>query len=156
MCVHMYITRPSPFVRRRGQPAHAGTLVRNPNQAREWRWPGRGRGRGVEQTELCGGGAGRPAPKHPAGKWRRAGKGGRGERLRSVDGLGEEVRAAGGRLACTRYCFTSKLYCGSLSSLYCPPPLAQPTLLQYYCTLIAQYTPRHRPSLCMAYTIQYR
>jgi len=26
-----------------------------------------------------------------------------------------------------------------------PPPLAKPTLLQYYWTAIAQYTPRHRP-----------
>jgi len=33
----------------------------------------------------------------------------------------------------TRYCFTSKLYCGSLSSFYAPPPVQslQPTLLQY-------------------------
>jgi len=45
--------------------------------------------------------------------------------------------------AFTRYCFTPKLYCGSLSSFYCPPPLAKPTLLQYHCTTIAQYT---RPS----------
>jgi len=37
-----------------------------------------------------------------------------------------------------------------------PPPLpATPTILQYYCTTIAQYTPSHRPSLCMPYTIQY-
>jgi len=32
------------------------------------------------------------------------------------------------KLAFTRYCFTSTLYCGSRSSFYCPPP-AKPTLL---------------------------
>ena len=74
-------------------------------------------------------------------------------------------------LAFTRDWFTSKLYCGNISSFYCPPPTsfivgiyhpfialpppATPTLLQYYCTPIAQYTPRHRPSLCIPYTIQY-
>jgi len=47
-------------------------------------------------------------------------------------------------LASIRYCFTSKLYYGS------PPscsrfPSAKPTLLQYYCTTIAQYMPNHRP-----------
>jgi len=44
-------------------------------------------------------------------------------------------------LASTRYCFTSKLYCGSPSAFCCPPPPAKPTLLQYACTTIAQYTP---------------
>jgi len=39
--------------------------------------------------------------------------------------------------------------------LLLPPPLAKPTLLQYYCTTIAQYAPRHRPSFSMPYTIQY-
>jgi len=49
------------------------------------------------------------------------------------------------RLAFTRYCFTSKLYCVSQSSFHCPQPPANPTLLQYCCTTIAQYTPHHRP-----------
>ena len=35
------------------------------------------------------------------------------------------------------------------------PPPATPTLMQYYCTAIAQFTPRHRPSHCMPCTIQY-
>ena len=35
------------------------------------------------------------------------------------------------------------------------PPPTTPTLLQYYCTLIAQYTPRHRRSLFMPCTIHY-
>jgi len=52
-------------------------------------------------------------------------------------------------LAFTRYCFASKLHCGSLSSLYPPTPLAKPTLLQYYCTTIGQYTPSYRPPFCM-------
>jgi len=30
-------------------------------------------------------------------------------------------------------------------SFVAPPPLAKPTLLQYYCTTIAQYTPPHQP-----------
>jgi len=37
--------------------------------------------------------------------------------------------------------FPSKLYCGSQSSFYCPPPLAKPTLLHFSCTTIAQHTP---------------
>ena len=36
-----------------------------------------------------------------------------------------------------------------------PPTSATPTLLQYYCTTITQYTPPHRPSCFMTYTIQY-
>ena len=36
-----------------------------------------------------------------------------------------------------------------------PNPPAKPTLLQYYCTTIAQYTPPHRPPLFMPYTIHY-
>ena len=64
-------------------------------------------------------------------------------------------REAAHDFARTRYCFTSKLYCGSQSSFYCPLPLAKPTRLQYYCTPIAQYTPPHRPPFCMPYTIQY-
>ena len=39
--------------------------------------------------------------------------------------------------------------------LVLPPPLAKPTLLQYYYTTIAQYTPSYRPPFCMPYTIQY-
>jgi len=39
--------------------------------------------------------------------------------------------------------------------IYCPPPLALPPLLQYYCTTLAQYTPPPLPPLCMPYTIQY-
>ena len=34
------------------------------------------------------------------------------------------------------------------------PPLAKPTLLQCYCTPIAQYTPPHRPPFCMPNTMQ--
>ena len=39
--------------------------------------------------------------------------------------------------------------------LVLPTSLAKHTLLQYYCTPIAQYTPPHRPPLYMSYTIQY-
>jgi len=51
--------------------------------------------------------------------------------------------------------FASKLNCGSQSSFYCPPPLVKPTLLQYYCTTIAQYTRSYLHPLCMPYTIPY-
>jgi len=59
------------------------------------------------------------------------------------------------RLAFTRYCFTSNLYCGSQSSFHCPPPPAKPTLLQYFCTTTEQYTPPYRPFLFMPYIIPY-
>jgi len=36
-----------------------------------------------------------------------------------------------------------------------PPPSALLTLLQYYCTTIAQYTTPTRPPLCLQYTIQH-
>jgi len=36
-----------------------------------------------------------------------------------------------------------------------PPPPANPTVLQYYCTTIAQHTPPNRPPFCMPYTTQY-
>ena len=37
-----------------------------------------------------------------------------------------------------------------------PPPLAEPTLLQYHRTTIGSiYAPPHRPPCCMPYTIQY-
>ena len=36
-----------------------------------------------------------------------------------------------------------------------PPQSASHTLLQYYCTTNAQYTPPTRAPLCMPYTIQY-
>ena len=58
-------------------------------------------------------------------------------------------------LAITRYCFTSKLYCGRQSSFYCPPPPAKPTLLQYYCTTIAQHIPSPPTPPCMSYIVQY-
>ena len=52
--------------------------------------------------------------------------------------------------------FRSKALLWGQSAFYCPPPpLAKPTLLQYDCATIAQYTTPIRPSLCMPYTIQY-
>jgi len=71
------------------------------------------------------------------------------------EGVGCTCYNTGGGLAFTTYRFTSKLYCGSLSSFYCPPLPATPGLLQYYCTTFAQYTPPNRPLLCMPYTIHY-
>ena len=57
--------------------------------------------------------------------------------------------------AFTRYCLTLKLVCASQSSYYCPPPLALPTLLQYYCTSIAQYATPPTPRVCATHHIQY-
>jgi len=46
--------------------------------------------------------------------------------------------------------------CARINSPFIGPlPPALSSLLQYYCTSIAQYTPRYRPSLCMPYTIPY-
>jgi len=53
-------------------------------------------------------------------------------------------------LAFTRYCFNSKLYCASHSSVYCPLPLAKPTLYQYYCTPLRNI---HSPSTPAWYAI---
>jgi len=39
------------------------------------------------------------------------------------------------RLAFTRYCFSLKLYGGSLSSFCCPPPAPKPTLLHDHCAI---------------------
>jgi len=44
-------------------------------------------------------------------------------------------------LAFTRYCFTSKLYCGSQSSFYCPPQLRSLP----YCNTIARLLRNKRP-----------
>jgi len=43
-------------------------------------------------------------------------------------------------LAFIRFSFTLRLLRTNQSSLYCVPPPGLPTLLQYYCTTIAQYT----------------
>ena len=55
--------------------------------------------------------------------------------------------------AITRYSFTSNLLCTSESSLSCPSPSALPTLLQYHCTTIAQYT--ISPLTPLLYTIHH-
>jgi len=64
-------------------------------------------------------------------------------------------------LAFTRYSFTLRLLCTNQSSLYCLPPLALPTIVQYYCTYIAQHTTPPRPPLayaihCTILAMQYR
>ena len=60
-----------------------------------------------------------------------------------------------GKLAFTRYSFTSRLLCTNQSSFYSPPLAALPTLLTYYWTTIAQYTTLPRLPRCVPYTIQY-
>ena len=44
----------------------------------------------------------------------------------------------GSGLAFTKYSFTLRLLCTNQSSFSCPLPPAFPTLVQYYCTAIAQ------------------
>jgi len=58
-------------------------------------------------------------------------------------------------LAFTRYYFTSSRLCTRQSSFHSSGAPALPTLLQYYCTAIGQYTTPHRSLFCMPYTIQY-
>ena len=58
-------------------------------------------------------------------------------------------------LAFTRYCFTSKLDCGSRASFCCHPQLQSLLWLQHYYTTIAQYTPPHRAPLLMPYPMRY-
>ena len=60
-------------------------------------------------------------------------------------------------LALTRYSFTSKLYCGSQSSICCPPTCkAYPITILLHAPF-AIYAPPHQPPLCMPYAhIPYR
>jgi len=58
-------------------------------------------------------------------------------------------------LAFTIYCFTSSRLCTSRSFYHSSGPPALPTLVQYYCTAIGQYTTRPRPFFGIPYTIQY-
>ena len=64
-------------------------------------------------------------------------------------------RATKDTLAFTRDCFTSKLYCGSQSSLCCHPQLQNLP----YCNIIARplrkIRPPHRAPLFMPYSMQY-
>jgi len=63
--------------------------------------------------------------------------------------------SAPSRLAFTRYSFTLRHLCTNQPSLYCIPPLALPTIVQYYCTAIGQHTTPHGHPLRVSYTIQY-
>ena len=58
-------------------------------------------------------------------------------------------------LAFTRYCFTSSRLCTSQSSFHSSGAPALPTLSQYDCTTIGQYTTPPRPPFGVLYTIQY-
>ena len=74
--------------------------------------------------------------------------------LTTLEGGATTVRSC---LAFTRYCFTSKLYCWSLSSFYCPPPHLHNLP---YCITIARplrniRPPPTDPPFFMPCTIQY-
>ena len=49
--------------------------------------------------------------------------------------------ASGWRLAFTRYSCSSRLLCKTQPSVHSPRLPALPTLVQYYCNIIGQYTP---------------
>jgi len=57
-------------------------------------------------------------------------------------------------LAFTRYSFTSSRLCTNRSSSYSSHPPALPTLLQYFCTTIRQYT--NPPSTFLVYAIHHK
>ena len=61
---------------------------------------------------------------------------------------------AGRRLAFTRYCFTSKLYCGSQSSLYCPPHLQSLPYCNTITRPLRSIRPPTDPRMLMPYTIR--
>jgi len=79
----------------------------------------------------------------------------RRETYRGEGSSQRQFSAHSGSLAFTICSFPSKLLCRNQSSCYFPPPLALPTLLQYYCRTIVQYTtPPDPPFLCHTpYTI---
>ena len=58
-------------------------------------------------------------------------------------------------LASKRYSFTSSRLCTNQASFHSSGPPALPTLLQYYCTAIGQYTSPARLPFCIPYTIEY-
>ena len=61
--------------------------------------------------------------------------------LNTLSRVSFQVRTSARSLACTRYCFTSKLYCGSQSSVYCPSPTCKAypiaILLHDHCAMYA-------------------
>ena len=72
-----------------------------------------------------------------------------------IDGLAETQKKGRGELAFTRYCFTSSRLCTSQSSFPSSGPPALPTLVQYYCAAIGQYTTSPQPPFNIPYTLQY-
>jgi len=54
---------------------------------------------------------------------------------------GAHTARGGGGLAFARYSFTSRLLCTNQPSFHSPRPPALPTLMQYYWTIVGQYTP---------------
>jgi len=71
-----------------------------------------------------------------------------------VDDCSYSTSLAGVSLCKILFPFRALLW-ESIILLLPPPPPAKRTLLQYYCTPIAQYTPPHRPPLLMPYSISY-
>ena len=59
------------------------------------------------------------------------------------------------RLSLCKILFRFKALVWQSIILLLPPPLVKPTLLQYYCTTIAQYPPSYRHPFCMPDTKQY-
>ena len=73
---------------------------------------------------------------------------------RAVTGVAATIERITSQLSRYKILFTFELYCGSQLSFYCSPPPAKPTLLQYYCTTIAQETTPPRSPFSKPYTVQ--
>jgi len=58
-------------------------------------------------------------------------------------------------LAFARYSFTSRLFCTNQPSFHSPRSSALPTLVQYHCATIGQYTIPFRPPVFTPCTTQY-
>jgi len=56
------------------------------------------------------------------------------------------------QLAYTRYSLTSNCFCTNKSSFHSAGPPALPTLLQFYCTTVGQYTTPPHPPFSMCHT----
>ena len=58
-------------------------------------------------------------------------------------------------MAFARYSFTSRLFCTNQPSFHSPQSSALPTLVQYHCATIGQYTTLFRPPVFTPCTTQY-
>jgi len=65
---------------------------------------------------------------------------GRGHQTRPAQPRRRRRGRVGHPFVFTRYSFTPRLFCTNQPDLHPPRPPTMPTLVQYYCTIIGQYT----------------